>query len=204
MNSMTNWTGKSGKNWFDPLNWSHGVPSKDLHAYIPVNPEGECFPLVSDKLCVDFTLKNDGKIEIEGLMVIKESGIFQNDGFIENLETGTFVNSGNIINIGEFINSGTLDNNKIFTNSGTFHNEGLIENENTIVNLGTWLNTGMIDNFSLIANSGTFENFNILENKRDGKIEDKGFILEELINDFSSKEYSPLVLKDFVKLNIPS
>jgi hypothetical protein len=204
MNSMTSWTGKNGKNWFDPENWTHGVPSKNVHAYIPVNPAGKHFPLITDKLCIDFTLKNDGKIENEGLMVIKENGIFQNDGFIENLETGTFVNSGNIINTGEIINSGTFENNKIFTNGGILHNEGLIENENTIVNLGNWLNTGMIENFSLIANSGTFENFNILENKNDGKIEDKGFIPEELINDFSSEKYAPFSLEDFKKQNISS
>ncbi len=204
MNSMTSWTGKNGKNWFDPENWSEGVPSKELHAYIPVNPSGKYFPLISDKLSIDFTLKNDGKIEIEGFFVVKENGILQNDGFIENLETGTLVNSGNIMNTGEIINSGTFDNHKIFTNSGTLHNDGLIENENTFVNLGNWLNTGTIDNFSMIANSGTFENFNIIENKREGKIEDKGFIPEELINDFSSENYAPFSIKDFKRQDISS
>ena len=201
---MTSWTGKNGKNWFDPKNWTHGVPSIDLHAHIPVNPKGKHFPLISDKLCINFTLKNDGEIENEGFMVVKDNGLFQNDGTFQNQDIGTFVNSGNVFNRGEIINSGTLDNNKIFTNSGTLHNEGLIQNEHTFINLGNWLNTGMIDNFSLITNSGTFENFNIFENKNDGKIEDKGFIMEELIKDFSSDNYVPFSTKDFKKQNISS
>ena len=204
MNSMTSWTGKNGKKWSDPENWTKGVPSKNLHAYIPAAPEGDCFPLVVNKLRIDFTVKNDGSIENEGFIVVKENGILQNDGTIENHATGTFVNSGNTFSAGEFINSGTLDNHKIFTNSGTLHNDGLIENENTFVNLGECLNTGIIDNFSLIANSGIIENFNIVENKKEGKIEDKGFIPEELINDFSADKYAPFSVKDFIQQNINS
>ena len=65
------------------------------------------------------------------------------------------------------------------------------------MNIGSWLNNGMIENFNLIANSGTFENFNIIEHKKEGKIEDKGFLPEGLINDFSSENYTPFSIKDF-------
>jgi len=204
MISMTSWTGKNNTNWFDSGNWTEGVPSANLHAHIPSNPESERFPNVLDKLSIDFTIKNDGKIENEGFIVLKENGILQNEGEIENHATGTFVNSGNIFNAGEIINSGTFDNNKIFTNSGSLHNEGLIENENIFVNLGNLINTGMIDNFSLISNSGTLENYNIIENKGEGKIENKGFIPEELINDFSAMKYTAASVEEFVKQHIIS
>ncbi len=202
MISMTSWTGNIGKNWFDSENWSEGIPSTNLHAHIPSNPESGNFPSILNKLSIDFTVKNDGKIENEGFIVVKENGILQNEGEIENQATGTFVNSGNIINTGEFINSGTMDNNKVFTNSGSLHNEGLFENENMFVNLGTFMNTGIVDNFSLITNAGTLENYNIIENRRDGKIENKGFIPEELINDFSPMKYSASSVEDFSQQNI--
>jgi hypothetical protein len=202
MTSMTSWTGKKGTNWFEKKNWSKGIPSANLHAHIPANPEGENFPIIKRKLSVDFTLKNDGKFENEGLIEIKENGLFQNEGSFENFATGTFTNSGNSINSGEIINSGTIDNSRIFTNSGSLHNEGLIENQNTVVNLGDCLNTGRIDNFSLISNSGTLENYNIIENKGDGKIENKGFIPEELINDFSAMEYTASSIEALSQQNI--
>ena len=202
MISMTSWTGKNSNNWFNSGNWTKGIPSTNLHAHIPSDPEGECFPCILDKLSIDFTLKNDGKIENKGFIVLKENGIIQNEGEIENHAIGTFVNSGNIFNAGEIINSGTMDNNKIFTNSGSMHNEGLMENENTFVNLGNLINTGMVDNFSLITNSGTLENYNIIENKGEGKIENKGFIPEELINDTSVMKYTATSVEEFVKQNI--
>ena len=91
MNNMTSWTGNNGNNWFDPGNWTMGLPSTNLHGYIPENPKGDCFPVVFDKLCIDFTLKNDGKIENEGLIAIKENGILQNNGILENQETAAIV-----------------------------------------------------------------------------------------------------------------
>lgn len=204
MNSMTSWTGKISNNWFDPQNWTKGVPSTNLHAYVPSKPEGAHFPFILEKLIIDFTIKNDGKIENEGLIALKENGILQNVGCIENHATGTLVNSGNFINTGEILNAGTLDNNKIFTNGGTLHNEGLFENENTFVNLGNLLNTGIVDNVSLITNSGTLENYNIIENKGEGKIENKGFIPEELINDFTPMKYTLSIVEDFSQHDIRS
>ncbi len=194
MINTTTWNGKKSTQWFDPENWTHGIPSTNLHAYIPSETESGRFPSVAEKLCIDFTLKNDGKFANEGLIVLKENGIFQNAGIFENHEIATLVNSGNMTNTGELINSGTLDNHKIFTNHGKLHNEGLFENENTVVNPGSWMNTGTIDNFGLISNAGgTLENYNIIENKDQGKIENKGFIPEDLINDFSPIKYTPSI-----------
>lgn len=183
MLNQTTWLGKASSSWLDVSNWSKGIPSIGVHAYIPDNSTTLFHPIISSNLKMNFTLKNDGRVEIDAELYIQKNGIFQNYGLTKVSDIGTLNNEGNVINFGEWVNEGTCDNKRIFTNHYRMFNEGLFDNENTFVNIGTFVNTGVIDNHRSINNSGKLENFNILENHGFAEVSNKGFFPEEFIEE---------------------
>ena len=192
MSNQTTWTGNISNQWSDASNWTQGVPSMGVHAYIPSAVVIKQFPIVSSNLKVNFTLKNDGQIQIMAELYIQTKGIIQNYGTLKNCDIGTIINEGNIMNFGEWINEGTCDNKRLFSNNHRLFNNGLIDNENTFVNLGNLVNTGVIDNHKAINNAGNLENFNIIKNHGKAEIYNKGFFPE----DFISREQEEPILQN--------
>ncbi len=188
MSNQTIWTGKANNQWSNTANWTSGIPSFGIHAFVPRMDEETSYPVIDKNLKVNFTLKNEGKIVIESELYIQKNGIFQNYGIVKNDNIGTVVNEGNIMNFEEWINEGTCDNKRIFTNNHRFFNEGLIENHNTFVNLGSLVNTGFIDNHMVINNAGSLENFNIIENHGSAQVLDEGFFPEGFNNNISKNK----------------
>lgn len=181
MLNQTTWTGQVSHLWSEGANWTNGVPSMGVHAYIPKMDSSANAPLISTNLKVNFTLRNDGELCIDAILFVQRNGILQNYGTVKNNDISTITNQGNIMNFGIWINEGTLDNQRIFTNKHQFFNDGNLDNENTLVNMGSLINTGVIDNHKAINNSGTLENFNIIENHGTAEILDTGFFPDEFI-----------------------
>ncbi len=199
MSNQTTWTGQVDSTWNNASNWTNGIPSFGIHAYIPSKASTSNFPIIDNNLKVNFTLKNDGEISIEAVFLIQKNGIFQNYGVVKNTDAGSVVNEGNIINFGEWINEGCCDNKRIFTNNHQLFNNGLIDNENTFVNIGSLVNTGVIDNHLSINNAGTLENFNIIENHGSAEVLNRGFFPEMFIQ---SEEDLPLINVDELFVNV--
>ena len=115
MSNWTTWTGNKNFDWNQEENWSQGIPGKGRHAIIPAAPTGGDYPRITGQITIEFTLKNNGIIDNEGSMLIKQEGIIQNDGQFINREGATISNRGIVMNNGRFINEGTLHNSRIFT-----------------------------------------------------------------------------------------
>jgi len=167
MSNQTTWSGTAGSTWSDPANWTKGVPTMGIHAYIPPSTSTTNQPVIHKNIKINFTLKNDGFLHIQAEILLQNKGIIQNYGTIQN----------------EWVNEGTCDNKRIFTNKHRLFNEGVFDNTNTFVNIGNLVNTGVIDNHKAINNSGHLENFNIIENHDFSEILDTGFFPEEFIQD---------------------
>jgi len=183
MSNQTTWSGTISNTWSDPSNWTKGVPSIGIHAYIPPSASTPYQPVINKNVKINFTVKNDGFLHIHAEILLQNKGMIQNYGTIQNHTDGTVVNEGNIMNFGEWVNEGTCDNKRIFTNKYRMFNEGIFDNENTFVNIGDLVNTGIIDNHKAINNSGNLENFNIIENHGFSEILDSGFFPEEFVQD---------------------
>lgn len=183
MLNQTIWNGKVSQNWTEIANWTNGVPTFGIHAHIPNLGTDSRYPVISNNLKINFTLKNDGILHIEAELLIQQNGILQNYGRIKNSDIALVTNEGNVINFGEWINQGACENKRIFTNNHRLFNEGLIENNNTFVNLGSLVNTGVIDNYKAINNAGRLENFNIIENHGKAEIIDEAFFPKGFTNE---------------------
>lgn len=143
--TLTTWTGVISRSWHDPENWSNGLPSQEKHAYIPTYPKGDSFPIIQEKLTIDFTIKNDGKIKNKGNLLVAPMGIIQNYGIFENKNFSNFINKGNFVNIGAFINTGFIDNQNIFSNRKMIQNGGTFLGEDRIINMKSIQKTDLID-----------------------------------------------------------
>ena len=183
MLNQTIWTGKTSSNWTENSNWTNGIPSFGIHAYIPEKGAVSYCPLISKNLKINFTLKNDGEIHIAAELFIQQIGILQNYGVVKNCNNGIVLNEGNIMNFGEWVNIGTCENKRIFTNNHRFFNEGILNNNNTFINLGSLVNTGEINNSKTINNSGRWENFNIVNSYPDAQITEEEFFPENFTAD---------------------
>ena len=143
--TQTTWLGQENSDWDLPENWTFGVPSSCNHAYIPATTNKDNFPIISGNLTLNFTIKNDGCLFIEGTVEVSPEGLIQNEGTIEIVNIGTLINDGKIINNNKLINYGTIINRKLITNGGTIVNDGVLDNEASIHNLNELLNSGFID-----------------------------------------------------------
>ncbi|MEM9822905.1 MAG: hypothetical protein AAF985_17630 [Bacteroidota bacterium] len=132
---FTVWTGLQGQHWLDLANWTKGLPSQENHAFIPRQPEGHHFPVISTHCEINFTLKNEGLLIIQGQLIIMEDGFLQNDGLVDNAEGGRINNFGRINNYGTLINQGFIDNQHVLINGNTIENQGSILGENQIIDL---------------------------------------------------------------------
>ena len=158
--TQTTWLGKENCDWDFPDNWTNGVPSTSNHAYIPSTTIDENFPIISGNLTINFTIKNDGNLTIEGVVNLTPNGLIQNDGTIEILNVGTLINEGKILNINTLLNKGTLVNKKMITNGGTLINDGVLDNEAAIHNLNELLNNGFIDIDAELVGEGRIDGTN--------------------------------------------
>lgn len=153
LSEFTTWTGNLGHHWLDLGNWSNGLPSANHHAYIPQQPIGNHFPIVTNHCQIDYTIRNEGVICNEGEFNILKDGFLQNYGVLENGENAKLVNYGNLINHGTLVNHGYLENQHVLVNGQVIKNEGSILGENQIVQLDEVYASGILEN----ANENIFQ-----------------------------------------------
>jgi len=133
--SYTVWTGQQGSHWLNLGNWTKGLPSPNNHAFIPQQPSGHHFPVISTHCEINFTLKNEGILINEGRLIVLEAGFIQNDGLIDNAEGARLDNFGRFNNHGTFLNQGLIDNQHVLINGSIIDNQGSILGENQIIDL---------------------------------------------------------------------
>jgi hypothetical protein len=111
----SHWTGNIDDDWFNPGNWTHGVPNPDKDAIVPdVNPNP--FPvIVGDAHC------KGADIAAEASITIQTSGFLTSHGTFNNY--GSFTIKSSPTDDGSFIDNGTI------TGNGTNRVERYIEEE---------------------------------------------------------------------------
>ncbi len=156
--SFTTWTGQQGHHWFDLGNWSNGLPAANHHAYIPQEPVGNRFPIFSGHCQIDYTIKNEGVISIDGELSILDKGLFQNEVVLENSAAARLHNYGNLTNKGTIVNTGFIENHHVLVNGHIIENKGSILGENQIIQLDELYQAGILDsaNEALLNNTAVF------------------------------------------------
>ena len=160
--SQTTFTGVISSDWHTEGNWDNGFPGPGNDATIQI----ESNVIISDGLDIDYTLHNEGDIEINEVFLVV-TGTIENIGnisaygtaLIEIQPSGSINNlSGVISNFASIYNAGFIYNDGFIDNEGYFliHDSGAVVNEPTgfIDNSGEVFNDGAVDNFGLINQCG--------------------------------------------------
>ncbi|MEJ6795186.1 MAG: hypothetical protein QNK63_00605, partial [Flavobacteriales bacterium] len=160
--SQTTFTGVISSDWHTEGNWDNGFPGPGNDATIQI----ESNVIISDGLDIDYTLHNEGDIEINEVSLVI-TGTIENIGnisaygtaLIEIQPSGSINNlSGVISNFASIYNAGFIYNDGFIDNEGYFliHDSGAVVNEPTgfIDNSGEVFNDGAVDNFGLINQCG--------------------------------------------------
>ena len=61
---LTNWTGNTDTNWFNPANWDNGLPGPGNDVVIPAVPPGGLFPEITVPVIQNYQIDNRGVISI--------------------------------------------------------------------------------------------------------------------------------------------
>lgn len=93
--ASTNWTGAVSSNWFNPSNWSNGVPDRFRSANIPSGVPN--FPILTSSVNVyDLTINNGATLTVNSTNQIFIFRSFTNNGnFVAGLGRVTFTSCGN-------------------------------------------------------------------------------------------------------------
>jgi hypothetical protein len=165
LQAQTTWTGFANSDWFNPANWTAGVPSAvNQPAVVPIPTPNQ--PDVNAPLTIDFQLDVYDRLRFFADVTNMGNLTVYGSGWIRNAPGVTFLNTptGNVHLFGEFRNLGT------FVNAATVANEGIYRNRNggNLVNLllfdnqaGSSFvneNLGRVDNNDAFFISGTASN----------------------------------------------
>lgn len=78
----TTWTGESSENWYDPQNWTNGVPDANTNVNIPGCPEMPFFPNIEAAAAVNHLtledgayLLDNGNLTINGTFTMKRGNL---------------------------------------------------------------------------------------------------------------------------------
>lgn len=143
--------------WFNPNNWTNGLPAPGNDATIV----GGVTAQIGSPLVIDFQLTNYGTLSIGASVEV----------------TDTLLNVGTLVNAGALRISGTLQSVVSMTNqntfsalpgaivviSGTFDNQGTFQNEGTLTQNGTLHNAGQFVQKGQLQLNGSLYNAALLE-----------------------------------------
>ncbi len=101
-NANTNWLGTVSTDWFNPQNWSNGLPATGNNANIPGATASGRMPSINSPLEIHYDVQNQGQLQIFARV--------NNYGFFKNQ------NSATVKNRSEFGNYGNVENNGLFEN----------------------------------------------------------------------------------------
>lgn len=151
----TSWTGSaSDSDWNNILNWTNGIPAKNMNAIIPGGASS--YPnLTSDISAV--ALKSVNLNATDSELTIGAGG---------KIQTGSLINKGTLSNTGT-ISTGDFTNNTAIINAGNISITKDLTSTANITGTGTLLFTGTIDQI-FTSNNKTYTN--IIENKNGGNL----------------------------------
>lgn len=150
----TSWTGSHNSDWNNILNWTNGIPAKNMNAIIPGGVSS--YPnLTSDISAV--ALKSVNLNATDSKLTIGTDG---------KIQTGSLINEGTLSNAGT-ISTGDFTNNKAIINEGTISITKDLTSTANITGTGTLLFTGTIDQI-FTSNNKIYTN--IIENKDGGSL----------------------------------
>lgn len=149
--TTTQYIGLPNGDWFEPLNWSHGLPSEGKEALIG----GGASVVIGSPLTSNFTINNFGSLTF--------SASFVNDGAVFSLGNLSFAATADVTNNSSFTSLGNADfaTGAHFTNEtgASFVNGGTFTLPTTLMNKGNILNNGTLNAVDgMIQTQGTFEN----------------------------------------------
>ena len=133
--AQTIWTGAAGTDWFEPSNWSAGLPAAGNDAIIP----GGGSAVIGEALDADYAISNFGEITLTAPVVA--AGGFTNSGTLtvraELTALATFENFGDL----DITPAGAVQ----ISATATGRSNGGILSEGRIDLAGTFVNEGAID-----------------------------------------------------------
>ncbi len=143
--------------WFNPNNWTNGLPAPGNDATIV----GGVTVQIGSSLVIDYRLTNYGTVHISAPVEV----------------TDTLLNVGALVNAGTLRIAGTLQSVVSMTNqnvlsvlpggsvaiSGTFDNQGSLQNEGILTHNGLLNNTGQVIQKGQLQLNGSLHNASLLE-----------------------------------------
>lgn len=149
----TSWTG-SNSDWNNILNWTNGIPAKNMNAIIP---GGVLFYPNLESNISAVALKSVNLNATDSKLTIGNGG---------KIQTGSLINKGTLSNAGT-ISTGDFTNNTAIINEGTISITKDLTSTANITGTGTLLFTGTIDQI-FTSNNKIYTN--IIENKDGGSL----------------------------------
>ncbi len=137
----TTWLGTVSTDWFNPLNWDAGVPSKDFDAVIPASAPN--MPVISGSgaVCQSLNVRSGASLTIAGSDTLTIYGNYNNQGtFTANNSTLLF--KGNTTSTFDVAGTHTLYNMSVLKSQGVVIQSGLVNIQNNLEIRAAVLNTG--------------------------------------------------------------